>query len=223
MNKHRLLGSALAFGLLSSAVACASDEVVVSPPEAGGSASTAVGSTEPQSEVAPPGSSASVSSSSVSSSSVSSSPGSAESGSGASNCSAAELSLALGAANGAAGSTELPIEFSNTGSRTCTLDGYPGVSYVAEPGGSQVGSAAVRTGSEMSPVELAPGATATAMVKAAAVGNYPADQCQPQPVSGLDVYSPNTTEVVYLAYPTTGCATDDASITQLFVQPVSAG
>ncbi|WP_162248369.1 DUF4232 domain-containing protein [Rhodococcus sp. Leaf278] len=137
-----------------------------------------------------------------------------------SNCVAAELSVSLGAVQGAAGSTALPIEFSNTGNRTCTLDGYPGVSYVSSPGGTQVGQAAVRSGSEANPVVLAPGASAESLVKATVVQNYSTDTCEPSSVSGLDVYSPNTAKVVYLAYPTTGCRTTDPSITQLEVQPV---
>ncbi len=84
-----------------------------------------------------------------------------------------------------------------------------------------MGQAAVRTGTAMSPVELAPGTSATATVKASVVANYPADQCQPTAVSGLTVYSPNTTDAIYLPYPTTGCGTNDSSITQLAVQPVT--
>lgn len=94
---------------------------------------------------------------------------------------------------------------------------------MSTPGGAQVGQAAVRTGSDVTPVELAPGASATSAVKATVVENYPAGQCQPTSVSGLNVYSPNTTEAVYLPYPTTGCGTTDTSITQLAVQPVTAG
>ena len=139
-----------------------------------------------------------------------------------SNCVAAELSVSLGGTQGAAGSTVLPIEFSNIGNRTCTLDGYPGVSYLSSPGGTQVGQAAVRSGSEANPVVLTPGASAESLVKATVVQNYSTEKCLPSSVSGIDVYSPNTTEVVYLAYPTTGCSTTDPSITQLAVQPVRA-
>lgn len=128
--------------------------------------------------------------------------------------------MSLGAVRGAAGSTVLPIEFSNIGNRTCTLDGFPGVSYVSSPGGTQVGQAAVRSGSEANPVALTPGTSAESLVKATVVENYSTETCQPASVSGIDVYSPNTAEVVYLAYPTTGCSTTDPSITQLEVQPV---
>ena len=140
----------------------------------------------------------------------------------ASDCAAGELSVSLGAEQGAAGSALLPIVFTNIGNRTCTLDGYPGVSYVSSPGGAQVGQAAVRSESEPEAVTLTPGASAQSLVKATVAQNYSTEACQPAPVSGIDVYSPNTTEVVYLAYPTTGCSTTDPSITQLAVQPVRA-
>ncbi|MBY4130257.1 DUF4232 domain-containing protein [Rhodococcus fascians] len=90
------------------------------------------------------------------------------------------------------------------------------------PGGAQVGQAAVRSESEPEAVTLTPGASAQSLVKATVTQNYSTEACQPAPVSGIDVYSPNTTEVVYLAYPTTGCSTTDPSITQLAVQPVRA-
>ena len=40
-------------------------------------------------------------------------------------CAIGELNVTLGESSGAAGSVELPVVFTNTGSRTCTLDGFP--------------------------------------------------------------------------------------------------
>lgn len=194
--------------VLGAAAGCASDDVTVSPP-----------ATETVVSDAPPISSSAVTSAAAGTSAAPSTSAAV----GGPNCLSAELSVTLGASSGAAGSTELPIVFSNIGNRTCTVDGYPGVSYLTSPGGSQVGQAATRVGSGSSPVEIAPGSSATSLVKATVVANYPTDQCQPTPVEGLNVYSPNTTEAVYLPYATTGCATSDAAITQLAVQPVAAG
>lgn len=206
MERTRILVCAMAFGVLAATASCSSDEVTVSTPSETQSSSTAA--TTP----------AATAQAGATSGASSTAPAVNDA-----NCLASELSVSLGQASGAAGSTELPVEFSNIGDKTCTLDGFPGVSYVSSPGGTQVGQAAVRAGTEMSPVELTPGASASAAVKATVVANYPADQCQPTSVSGLNVYSPNTTEAVYLPYPTTGCATSDTSITQLAVQPVTAG
>ena len=77
-------------------------------------------------------------------------------------CAIGELNVTLGESSGAAGSVELPVVFTNTGSRTCTLDGFPGVSYVTGASGSEVGAAAGRSGSG-SLVSLAPGSAATSL------------------------------------------------------------
>ncbi|MBV6757706.1 DUF4232 domain-containing protein [Rhodococcus opacus] len=134
-------------------------------------------------------------------------------------CLIGELQVTLGQPSGAAGSQEIPLVFTNTGTRDCILHGYPGVSYVAAPDGPQVGAAAERDGGTETPVTVAPGARATAAVRATVVQNYPADTCGPTPVAGFRVYPPNDTGSVFLPYPTTGCA--QTGVKQLSVQPVA--
>lgn len=136
------------------------------------------------------------------------------------NCTDAELDVTLGQVNGAAGSTELTLIFTNTGSHTCTLDGFPGVSYVSGPDGTEVGAAATGNGSG-SAVSLVPGSTGTAVVRATNVENYPADHCGITDVAGLRVYPPNAYDGVFLAYPTQGCSMTGATINQLTVAPVT--
>ncbi|MDG3015231.1 DUF4232 domain-containing protein [Speluncibacter jeojiensis] len=136
-------------------------------------------------------------------------------------CRTGELSITLGQANGAAGSVMFPIVFTNTGSRTCELDGFPGVSYVGADGAAQVGAAATRNGPSGGPVQLAPGAKASAQVRAVQVANYPADECKPTPVSGLRVYPPNDFDSVVLPHEGTGCAGTDAQLHQLSVAAVT--
>lgn len=135
-------------------------------------------------------------------------------------CTIGELNVTLGQPSGAAGSVELPVVFTNTGGRTCTLDGFPGVSYVTGASGNEVGAAADRSGSG-SPVTLAPGSAATSLVRATNVENYPADQCGVTDVSGLRVYPPNSYDAVFLPYPTKGCSMTGANINQLSVAPVT--
>ncbi|QSE79269.1 DUF4232 domain-containing protein [Rhodococcus koreensis] len=134
-------------------------------------------------------------------------------------CLIGELQVTLGQPSGAAGSQEIPLIFTNTGTRDCILHGYPGVSYVAAPDGPQVGAAAERDGGTETPVTVAPGARATAAVRATVVQNYPADTCGPTPVAGFRVYPPNDTGSVFLPYPTTGCS--QTGVKQLSVQPVT--
>src|SRR5438309_2387332 len=83
-------------------------------------------------------------------------------------CTTSILSVHLGAADGAAGSTYEPLVFTNKGSATCTLNGYPGVSFVAPTSGKQVGAAASRNPQHAAElVTLAPGATASALLQIA--------------------------------------------------------
>jgi hypothetical protein len=82
-------------------------------------------------------------------------------------CSASELGVWVAAdyGQGAAGSTFLPLDFTNVGHRTCTLRGFPAVTAVAR-NGHQLGPAATRS-NLITPrtIKLAPGATAHAVLQ----------------------------------------------------------
>lgn len=111
-----------------------------------------------------------------------------------------EVWLGLGAGGAAAGSTYYPMEFSNIGSTTCTLYGYPGVSAIGT-GGTQLGSPA-GWDSAVAPttVTLAPDATAHTILQITDVGNFSPSSCDPTAAIGLRVYPPNqtaSTEVLY--------------------------
>ena len=153
----------------------------------------------------------------------STSASSAPSSSGTTTCDTSSLSVKLGSAGGAAGSTYQPLVFTNTGSSTCTLFGYPGVAFVAPDKSTQVGSAASRN-TQHSPatVTLAAGASAAAIVQMAETGNYDASTCKPVDVGGLRVYPPGDTAAMYVAFQQkqTACSAD---VNQLSVEAVVAG
>src|SRR3954452_7238976 len=135
-------------------------------------------------------------------------------------CTTGNLAVHLGAAGGAAGSTYEPLVFTNKGSATCTLNGYPGVSFVAPTTGKQVGAAASRNPQHAARlVTLAPGATASALLQVANEANFPLSTCRPTTVSGLRVYPPGSTTAKYVAFkaPQKACST---SVNQLSVQAV---
>ena len=136
-------------------------------------------------------------------------------------CTTGNLSVHLGAAGGAAGSTYEPLVFTNKGSASCTLDGYPGVSFVAPSSGKKVGAAASRNPQHPAAlVTLAPGATASALLQIANEANYPASTCQPTDVSGLRVYPPGATTALYVAFkaPQKACS---SNVNQLSVQAIA--
>ncbi|TJZ75796.1 DUF4232 domain-containing protein [Rhodococcus oryzae] len=138
-------------------------------------------------------------------------------------CAATELMLTAGQVEGAAGSTMIPLVFTNIGGRTCLLDGFPGVSYVAEEHGAEVGAPATRSGAGQGPVELTSNGKATAQVRAIQVANYPPELCDPTPVAGLRVFPPNAYASLFLPMPGTGCAKTGPEVTQLEVTAVVAG
>jgi hypothetical protein len=117
--------------------------------------------------------------------------------------------VTLGAGDGAAGSTYFMVNFLNRSSVICTLNGYPGVSYVTGTAGTQVGSPAARVptpGSTQQTVQLAPGNSAHATLREVNVGNYPSATCSPTPVRGLRIYPPNQTAATFIAQSGTGCS-----------------
>lgn len=96
-----------------------------------------------------------------------------------------DLSVSLGAPQGAAGSSYWNIRFRNVGTRRCTLSGFPRVVYTdaaghrtGTPAGHQLGA---RT------VHLAPGAVAVAALQVPDAGNFPVRRCRATDVTGLRI------------------------------------
>lgn len=110
--------------------------------------------------------------------------------------------LGLGAGGGTAGTIFYPLEFSNTGRRTCALFGFPGVSAVKN--GHQVGGAALRNGSKHLAV-LRPGQTAHAVLGIVEAGNIPS--CNMVQGANLKVFAPNQqAPTVIPSFTFTACA-----------------
>jgi len=121
-------------------------------------------------------------------------------------CKVAELKLSLGGGDATAGTRYRELRFTNTGKRTCVIQGFPGVSYVAGDDGHQVGPAAYRDGRKGEAISLKPGMTAFAPLGFVQVGNYDPAVCRPTEVRGLRVYPPHEYDSLYLPAPGTGCA-----------------
>lgn len=137
-------------------------------------------------------------------------------------CRSTELKPSIGRGEGAAGTVFRPLRFTNTGGRTCTMQGFPGVSYVAGDDGHQVGPAAFREGTKGAAVSLAPGETAFATVGFVQVGNFDPNVCKPTPVRGLRIYPPHETASLFLPMEGTGCAGTPPG-NQLTVRTVQKG
>jgi uncharacterized protein DUF4232 len=139
-------------------------------------------------------------------------------------CTTAGLKVTTGQGNGAAGSVIVPLEFSNTGTASCTLYGYPGVSFVTGENGSQIGaSAGEDPATPRQQVTLSPGGTAHALLQVAVAQNFPAARCKLATAHLLKVYPPGQTAALYVSYTAATCANPSKAVRTLMVQTVQPG
>ena len=137
-------------------------------------------------------------------------------------CKVADLSLSFGGGDAAAGTTYRSLVFTNKGTRTCTIQGFPGVSYVTGDSGQQVGPAAYRVGEKGAVVTLKPGDTASSDIGFVQVANFDPAVCKPTDVRGLRIYPPHDYDSMFIANAGTGCAGTPPG-NQLTVATVKAG
>jgi hypothetical protein len=113
------------------------------------------------------------------------------------------------------------VVFTNVSGHPCTVQGFPGVSYVAGDNGAQVGAPAARSGSSGRTIRLANGQTALSWVGIVNVANYDPAECQPITTRGLRVYPPGETRSKFVVLERTGCVND--KVQQLFVKALQPG
>jgi hypothetical protein len=130
-------------------------------------------------------------------------------------CAASSLAGRIEAGSGgAAGSVIVHLVLENTGSTTCTVQGWPGVSFVGGGTGKQIGAAAIAEKSSPHPtVTLAPGKTAVAPLKIVRAENYSAGDCSPKTPDGFRVYPPGSKQSLFVKDTDyQACASADASL-----------
>jgi hypothetical protein len=143
-------------------------------------------------------------------------------GGGAPACATRGLQASLGVSQGAAGSIYQVIDFTNISGGPCTLFGYPGVALAAGTPVAQVGGAASRSSAAAATlVTLGAGETANALLRVTEAVNYPVSRCHPVATTFLQIYPPNQTTPIYLAYKSTGCSV--ATVPLLSIGVVQAG
>jgi hypothetical protein len=106
-----------------------------------------------------------------------------------SHCSTDQLKASLGETQSGAGQRYTVLILTNTGTKTCELRGFPGVSLL-DAAGKQLGEPASREGSEGPTVSIAPGASASTTLHTSAQGLGAA--CEPTSTQ-LRVYPPDNT------------------------------
>lgn len=136
-------------------------------------------------------------------------PASATASAGVAGCASSALKAKVDTAQSgaAAGSTYIPIDFTNISNSSCTLFGYPGVSAVSSPSGSQLGRAATRNSATAATlVTLVPGGVAHATIQVANAENYSSSQCSPATAHYLRIYPPNQFTAIYAPYTVQVCS-----------------
>jgi hypothetical protein len=135
-------------------------------------------------------------------------------------CLASGLHARLGVSQGTAGTIYQVVELTNTSGGTCTLYGYPGVSFVTGQGGSQVGKPASKDKvTTPALVTLAPGRKANMLLAVHDAGAFP--NCNMTNVDWLKIYPPGDFGAVYVQYSTQACA--DPSLSIMSVTAVRSG
>ena len=139
-------------------------------------------------------------------------------------CATRSLGAKAGSSQGAAGSTYVQIVFTNISGTTCTLYGYPGVSFAGGSPVSQIGLAATEDpATPRQLVTLAPGAAASAQLRIVTAQNFPAARCHLVTSAYLLVYPPNQTTPIYISYSSSACAKPIHLLTVDVVKPGSGG
>lgn len=144
---------------------------------------------------------------------------------GASACTGSALSLKIKQGGSGMGHTGSVLVFTNTGSKACTLSGYPGAD-VTDDGrynwAPRMNATRVSGGATVKTVSLAPGASASAMLEwdvnpRPGAGDAPnAANCAGMAGGYLEITPPNTTATKRSEPPENMC-------TDLQVFPVAAG
>jgi Protein of unknown function (DUF4232) len=145
----------------------------------------------------------------------------------ASQCPSAALRVTVNKAEGnaAAGTSYVPIDFTNISGHSCVMDGYPGVSFVTADPGSQIGAPASRqTSFGPQTATLASGGTAHAWLGIADAGNFPTSVCKPVTAHWLKVYPPDQFAALYTKFTATVCSKKvTGGSTALTILPVRPG
>lgn len=108
------------------------------------------------------------------------------------------------------------VVLTNASASPCTLQGWPGVSFVGDGDGTQLGlPATLDRGTDHPTVTLEPGASAQAPLHYRDGQVYPDAECGLTPADGLRVYPPGSTASLFVAWPEPACSTTDHALLEV--------
>jgi hypothetical protein len=132
-----------------------------------------------------------------------------------------DLQVKLGLAQGTSNTTYQVIDFTNRGSLSCILDGYPGVNLAGGTPVAPIGLPAAHNDfAKAKEIVLQPGAVANALLQITDARTYSTAKCGPVQAQYLVIYLPDNATAVKLAYGTTACS---RAVQMLQVSGVSDG
>jgi hypothetical protein len=142
---------------------------------------------------------------------------------GGTRCHSGQLHIDVAAGASAAGHIGLVLVFTNTGTQSCTMYGYPGVSFATGTAGGQIGDPAQRSsaqgGSTLVPVPA--GGQAHADLLLVDTMNFPTATCHPVTAAGIRIYPPDETQALFVASAQRVCSS--AAVGLATIYPVRSG
>jgi hypothetical protein len=138
-----------------------------------------------------------------------------------SRCHSSDLSLKIGTGGAGAGTYHTNLVLTDKSTHSCTLYGYPGVSWVAGDNGTQVNDPFERESGTKKTITLKPGGVAHVVLVTHSALAYPTEKCKPVQVRGLRIYPPDETASIFLSRPTTECSAKGVNLGQ--VEPAASG
>lgn len=138
-------------------------------------------------------------------------------------CASGHLAANIGSGSGgAAGSFGVTVVLINTGQSACSIQGWPGVSFVGDENGTQIGTPAARATTDPStPLVVQPQQSASAELQITDAGAYSPGDCNPTKADGFRIYPPDNTAALYAPYPNVA-ACSSPGISLLTISPFTS-
>lgn len=118
-----------------------------------------------------------------------------------SRCTVSQLSgsIADGGGGGSAGAQRVAIVLHDKSTASCTLQGWPGISFVGGGNGTQIGnSATLDRATPHQPLTLRPGGEVQAIVTVEQSGNWDSATCEPRVTDGFRVIPPGSRQSLFI-------------------------
>lgn len=146
------------------------------------------------------------------------------SASGACTTAHLDAKLDLKSVGVAAGTSLVPLDFTNVTAASCRLAGYATAVFATSRSGSQVGAASTADRSLAAPtLLLGAGKTAHLWLRIAQTANLPVSKCRPETAAGLRVWLPGQVSPIFIAHKFMTCAKRIHGTDILTVGPFQAG